>query len=93
MPWVPVAKTRLEKGLFAHNWTKRQAERRKAFIEGYVGDSTNIRFNIERRSIILDWRVLPDVWIDEDVHRGRLPSPADDDRPGSSNHGLDARSA
>jgi hypothetical protein len=74
MAWVPVAKSKAEKRLFAHNWTKRRAKRRKKFIESFTVGSKNVRFNIERIGIF-DWRVLPDVWIEEgqeDVHQGRL---------------------
>jgi hypothetical protein len=76
MPWVPVAKSKSEKRLFAHNWTKRQAERRKVFIESFTNDLGKVRFKIERIGVF-DWRVLPDVWIEDeerDVHEGRLTS-------------------
>jgi hypothetical protein len=87
MAWIAVAQTKSEKRLFAHNWTRRQAERRKAFIESFTGELGKVRFHIERIGVF-DWRVLPEVWEEEDVHWGRLSSPADDDRPGSSRHGL-----
>jgi hypothetical protein len=64
MGWVPVATTKPEKRLFAHNWTKRQAKRREAFIERLTGEA-KIRFNIERLGFF-DWRVLPDVWVEEE---------------------------
>lgn len=59
MDWIAVGETKAEKRIYAHNWTKRQAEGRKAKLDVQVNPA-KVRFEVERLGF-LDWRVIPFV--------------------------------
>lgn len=67
--WVPVAATHAEMRIFAHNWTRLGAERRKSKLEseGLRG----FRFAVHRLGP-LDWRVIPEMWKSGELHEGEL---------------------